>query len=76
MHGWSEDKLVSQLGTHEINTLHDADHTEKLRIAQLSGVKVDADTARQHRNEGNTDAEELKIMDSLVQRSKCKNLVR
>ena len=51
---------------------HEAEHTEKLRIAQMSGVKVDADTARRHRNQGNTDAEELKIMDSLVQRSQCK----
>ena len=52
---------------------HKAEHAEKLRIAQMSCVKVDADTARQHRNQGNTDAEELKITDScLVQRSKCK----
>ena len=72
MHGWSEDKLVSQLVTHVTNTLHKADHTEKLKIGQLNGVTVDADTARQHRNQGNMDAEELKIMDSLVQRSKCK----
>ena len=43
--GWSKEKLNAHLVTHVINSPDKADFTEKLRIAQLHGRKVDAETA-------------------------------